>query len=144
MAKRILVPMDRTGTAESVLSVVGDLARSSGGTVRLLHVAPVPEERVADDGRVVAYVSQEMERIELNRLDYLRRAAECQLEDVPIESVVRFGSPVQEIVREAEAFGADLIAVATSRRSRLGRALGSVADSVFRKAGVPVLLLGAR
>lgn len=144
MAKRILVPMDRGGTAESVLSLVGDLARSSGGTVRLLHVAPLPKERVAADGHVVAFESQEMERIEWNRRDYLRKASECQLEGVPVESVVRFGGPVQEIVREAEAFGADLIAVATSRRSWLGRALGGVAERVFQKSAVPVLLLGSR
>ena len=69
MAKRILVPLDRSETSRSVLPVVADMARGSGGTVRLLHVAPIPTERVSDDGRVVAYVSQEMERIEYSRLD---------------------------------------------------------------------------
>jgi nucleotide-binding universal stress UspA family protein len=144
MAKRILVPVDRDELAESVLPLVGQLARQSGGTVRLLHVAPLPAARIADNGRVVAYESQEMERIEADRRDYLEKAAECALEGLPVEAVVRFGDPVTEIIREAEAFGADLVALGTARRSWLARALGSVADRVFRKSGTRVLLLGAR
>ena len=143
MAKRILVPLDRSDTARSVLPVVADMARGSGGTVRLLHVAPVPTERVGDHGRVVSYVNQEMERIEGSRLDYLREA-EAGLEGVAVESVVRFGDPAEEIVREAEAFDADLIAVTTEDRGWLGHVFGSVADRVFHKADVPVLMLGAK
>jgi nucleotide-binding universal stress UspA family protein len=143
MAKRILVPLDRSDTARSVLPVVADMARGSGGTVRLLHVAPVPTQRIGDHGRVVSYVNQEMERIEGNRLDYLREA-EAGLEGVPVESVVRFGDPAEEIVREADAFDADLIAVTTEDRGWLGHVFGSVADRVFHKADVPVLMLGKK
>jgi nucleotide-binding universal stress UspA family protein len=143
MAKRILVPLDRTERSMSVLPVIGGAARASGATVRLLHVAPVPRERVTDGGRVVAYASQEMERVELSRLDYLKEA-EARLEGVPVESVVRFGDPVEEILREAEAFGADLIAVTAESRGWLDHLRGSVGDRVFHKAGVPVLLLGSR
>jgi nucleotide-binding universal stress UspA family protein len=58
-----------------------------------------------------------------------------------VECGVRFGDPVQEILLEAEAFGADLIAVATAGRSGLGRTvLGSVAEQVFRKARLSVVL----
>jgi len=54
---------------------------------------------------------------------------------------VRFGEPLDEILREAEAFDADLIAVSTVGRSGLGRTiLGSVAEQVVRKAAAPVLL----
>jgi len=78
MAKRILVPLDRSEHAEAVLPVVADIARSSGATVRLLNVAGIPEQKLGDYGRVVAYESQEMERITFSRLygtvaDALRR-----------------------------------------------------------------------
>lgn len=143
MPKRILVPLDRSEAAHGVLPLVGDLARSNGATVRLLHIAPIPEQRVAADGRVIAYASQEMERIQFKWLDYFK-AAEAQLEGVPVESVVRFGNPVEEIVGGAEAYGADLIAVSTPSRSGLRRVLGGVADKVFHKSHVPVMLLGTR
>lgn len=143
MAKRILVPLGRSDDARSVLPFVADMARSSGATVRLVHVAPVPTERRADDGRIVSYVSQEMERIEAARRDDLK-LAEAELEGVPVESVIRFGRPTQEILREADAFGADLIAVTAERRGWLRRALAGVVRQLFRQSDVPVLLLAAR
>jgi nucleotide-binding universal stress UspA family protein len=140
MAKRILVPLDESPAAEAVLPLVADTARGAGATVRLLHVSPVPGPIVAKDGRVVAYADQEMARLEADGLDYLH-TAEARLDGVPVDSVVRFGEPAEEILREAEAFGADLIAVTTAGRSGIGRvALGSVAETVFRKAPVAVVL----
>jgi nucleotide-binding universal stress UspA family protein len=63
---------------------------------------------------------------------------------VPVESAIRFGTPADEILREAEDFGADLIAVTTGCRSVLRRAImGSVAEEVVQRATIPVLLLSA-
>jgi nucleotide-binding universal stress UspA family protein len=140
MAKRILVPLDQSLMAEAVIPLVADAARGGGATLRLLHVAPVPRPLTSKDGRMIAYADQEMARLESEALDYLR-IVEARLDGVPVECVVRFGEPLAEILREVEAFGADLIAVTTAGRSGIGRvALGSVAEQVFRKAEVPVVL----
>ena len=143
MAKRILVPLDRSEHAEAVLPIVADLARSSGASVRLMHVARFPERRYGDYGCVVTYESQEVERITFSRLDYLREA-EARLEGVPVESVVRFGDPADEIAHEAEVFGADLVAVTDPRRGWFSRLFGSVADALRRKSAVPLLVLTER
>jgi nucleotide-binding universal stress UspA family protein len=141
MAKRILVPLDQSEVAESVVPVVADAARGGQATVRLLHVAPVADNRVDQDGRVVAYADQEMERLRGEALDYLH-AVEAQFTETPVECVVRFGDPVSEILTEAEAFGADLIAVSTAGRSGLSRALfGSVAEQIMRRAEPSVVLM---
>jgi nucleotide-binding universal stress UspA family protein len=141
MAKRILVPLDQSPAAEAIVPLVAAAARGGGATVRLLHVAPVPQSRMGDKGRVVAFADQEMARLEAEGLDYLR-TVEVQFDGVDIECVVRFGDPVTEILREAEAFGADLIAVTTQGSSALGRImLGSVAEQVVRRAAPPVLLV---
>src|SRR2546425_7885067 len=71
MAKRILVPLDRTSTSEAVLPFVSDLAHGAGSTVRLLRVEPVPNNVVSDSGRVVAYTDQEMARLEAEGLAHL-------------------------------------------------------------------------
>ena len=142
MVKRILVPLDQSPLAESVVGVIADTARGAhGSTVRLLHVALVPKNQVDADGRVVAYADQETDRLRNEALDYLGKI-EQTFDGVPVERVVRFGEPVEEILREAEAFGADLIAVSTTGRSGISRALlGSVAERVLRKAEVLVMLL---
>ena len=143
MAKRILVPLDEAVQAESMVEAVGALARSTGATVRLLHVAPVADVVVDEDGHVLAYSDQETERLEAEALDFLH-AASIGLEGLPVECAVRFGDPVAQIVEDAEAWNADLIAMATRGRGSIGRALlGSVAEHVFRKAPTAVTLYRA-
>ena len=141
MMKRILVPLDGHEGSEAIVPVVAAMAAESGARVRLLRVAPVPEMVVGPYGRTVAYVDQEMARVTGAELDDLARI-EAQFVGVPVESVVRFGKPLEEILLEAEAFEADLIALAAPRRSRVRevRAAG-VADRVARRARVPALVL---
>lgn len=141
MAKRILVPVDLDDRAEAVVPYVAEAARHSGATVRLLHVAPVPVEQRGEYGRVVVYADQEMARITAEATDHLR-AVEMELTGVPVEIVVRFGDTAEEILAEAEAFEADLIALTAPRVNRLRWAIsGGVAERVFRDSPTPVLLL---
>ncbi len=90
MAKRILVPLDHETEYEVILPLVGDLARGSGATVRLLHVAPVPENVVTTQGRVVSYSDQEMSRLEHEWLASLQ-VSEPLFVGVTVERTVRFG-----------------------------------------------------
>ena len=138
------MPLDQSALAESVIPVVADAARGGAATVRLLHVAPEPDNRVDPEGRVVAYADQESARLEAEAQDYLRTAG-LPLAGVAVEYAVRFGEPAKEILLEAEAFDADLIAVTTAGRSGLSRTvLGSVAEQVFKKSDVPVMLYHPR
>ena len=140
MTKRILLAADYSPRADAVAAVVADTARGAHATVRLLHVTPPPSEVQDSQGRVVVYADQETESLQSQGLDYLRSLA--MHFDVPVESVIRFGDPVTEILAEADAFGADLIVVGTAGRSGIGRMLlGSVAERVFARADVPVMLL---
>jgi nucleotide-binding universal stress UspA family protein len=139
MAKRILAPISAAERGEGIVPIVSALAQGAGSTVRLLRVFPLPEHVVDSDGRVVAYSDQEMARLTSMGEDDLGRV-EAQLAGVPVESVVRFGEPVQEILLEAEAFDADLIALGATPRSRLSAALvPGVAERVARKSAVPTL-----
>lgn len=141
MAKRILAPLDDRERSEAIVPVLGALARDFGATVRLLRVLPVPELVVGSDGRILAYVDQETARLTAGGTEDLRRIA-AQLDGVAVESVVRFGEPVNEILLEAEAFDADLIALASPGGGRLRRAVvPGIADRVAARAPVSTLLL---
>jgi nucleotide-binding universal stress UspA family protein len=143
MAKRILLPLDEAVPAESMVEAVAALARGTGAVVRLLNVAPRPDNVLDEDGRVLAYSDQETARFEAAALDYLR-TVEVAFDGVPVECAVRFGDPVTQILEEAEAWSANLIALATRGRSAIGRALlGSVGEQVFRKASTAVTLYRA-
>ena len=108
MAKRILTPIDGCEESTAIVPVVAALARGAGSTVRLLRVYPVPERVMGPHGRTIAYVDQEMARLTALGLDELAHV-EAELEGIPVERVVRFGEPSEEIRLEAEAFNADLI-----------------------------------
>jgi len=158
MAKRILVPVGDNERAEAIVPVVAALAREGGGTVRLLSVQPAQRTRfdhslrelpvyAYDIGvtldvqpRALAYAHAREERVESETLDRLREL-EPLLDGVAVERRVRFGDVVEEIVREAEAFDADLIAVTDRRRPWWRPALSRLTDRVRSRARVPVLAL---
>jgi nucleotide-binding universal stress UspA family protein len=136
-----LMPVDRSSRADAVAAIVADTARGAHAIVRLLHVAPDPAAVQDAKGCVVAFADQEMESLKCEGLDSLR-PLEVYFSGLPVESVVRFGDPAAEILEEASAFGADLIVVGTGGRSGIGRVLlGSVAERVFAKATVAVMLV---
>ena len=142
MAKRILVPLDGRESSEAAAALAADLARSSGGSVRLLQVYPVPESRMGAFGRVIAYADQEMARLTGEGRDYLE-SVEARFGPIAAEPVVRFGDPEREILTEAEAFDADVIVATTTRRtgwlSRLRR--GGIGERLLHDSPVPVVLV---
>jgi nucleotide-binding universal stress UspA family protein len=137
--KRILVPLSGAVVDETVLSVVTPTASRLGATVRLLHVAPLPHNLVNASGRVVMYADQEMERLGVEWAGYLAEVAAI-LQDVATERVVRFGDVTHEIVADAKAWGAELIAMTSAgKRSRWLGGRRTVA-AVSRRVRIPILL----
>jgi nucleotide-binding universal stress UspA family protein len=144
MAKRILVPLGAGIEADAIVPLVGAIARASGATVRLLHVSPIPKARLGAPGQLAATAPQLMEQIGERAGADLRATGESMLHGVSVETAVRFGDFVEEILVEADAFDADLIAVAGGPAGRLERFLApAAADRVLARSPVPVLLLGA-
>lgn len=141
--KRILVPLDGRERAEAVVPLVAALARDTGATVRLLRIFALPSEVMGTHGRMVASVDQEMARLEGRALaDFA--PAELELAGLPVETVVRYGEPAEEIAREAEAFGADLIALSAARRGRLRMALApGMAHRLQSRTDTPTVVLYA-
>jgi nucleotide-binding universal stress UspA family protein len=141
MAKRILVPIDHKTPVAALLDLVGDAVRGGSVTVRLLHVAPVPDNVLGVDGHIVAYADQEGARLEAEARDRLR-VIELHIGG-DIDSAVRFGEdPAKEILAEADDFDADLIAMASSFRTGVSRLfLGSVAEQVAHAAPISVAIV---
>jgi nucleotide-binding universal stress UspA family protein len=140
MAKRILVPLDASEHADTVLPLVAHLARGAGATVRLLHVTPYARTRVAADNRVIRYAHQQEER-DAREAELWLRELTSLLDGIAVEQRVRVGDPGEEILREAGAFGADAIVLRAARWGWGRRTLGRIARRVRARAEAPVLLL---
>ena len=146
MITRILVPTDGSKAARKSVEYAVELARQTGATIVLLSVvdksAYVPQ---AIRGALPSRVAEPIE-------DYLTHAAESYLEEakeicieggVPSKRVIRFGHPVEGIIKEAQKSKADLILIGSHGRSALKAAvLGSVAFGVISKeSATPVLVI---
>ena len=138
----ILVPLDGSKGSESALDTAACLARAYDATLRLVRVVAPVEAVTSDDGRqTIAFSDQETDRVEFETRTYLNQVAR-RLPGVKVESAVRFGDPVERIVDEAEACGADLIALAGRRRGALARMFrGSFVARLRRATRIPTLVV---
>ena len=147
---RIVVPLDGSAFAETVLPHVVSLAQRYGARVTLVRAYGLPASVTAatiasampGTGPVVdptPYIEAEEGEAE----SYLEGACE-RLRALGIESDCHdeSGSAGEEIVELAQEIGADLIAMATHARGGLGRIFGGgVSDYVVQHAPCPVLLV---
>jgi nucleotide-binding universal stress UspA family protein len=129
---RILVPLDGSAAAELSLEPALALAAARQVSVMLVQVVSPAQE----EGRTLQELKHEAQ-------GYLTRVAD-RLDRRGIlvdQRVVARRSPAAAIAETAERWGADLIALTTRDRGEGERLLlGSVADTLVRRARVPVLV----
>ena len=139
MFHRILIPVDGSPTSTKALVAGLQLARESGGRVRLLHFL--------DDMPYLTGFEYSGELIRQTRshaeasLKEAMAVAESAGVPADLRLVEGLGQRLGEVVaQEARAFEADLVVVGTHGRRGVGRVLlGSGAEEVLRMAPVPVL-----
>ena len=139
--KKILVGLDGSPLAETILPFAEMLAQRTGARVTLLHVVPAAEDAApkGEHAAVDQLIRASMQRAEAYLSEQRRRFAATGL-GASIE--VASGHGARAIVESAERGGYDLIALATHGRSGVDRwSHGSVADQVLHATKVPLLLV---
>ncbi len=144
VVKKILVPLDGSDLAMSILPVVEEFAKTMGASLVLYHsvapLAPYPGFEAVG----APALSETIEEMQRQAKEILARTAkEVKSRGVEATTVVSLGTAVDGVLSAARELNVDLIALATHGRSGLGRVvLGSVADSVIRRsADVPCLVI---
>ena len=141
MYKRVLIPVDGSEVAESILPFIQEIAGPLDLEVILLRVnRPIPP--MAIEG--TRYLTHEdVEALREEAAAYLRRlGTEMQDSGIRVQTRVRRGEPVREILAAAREEAADMIAMTTHGRTGPARLLwGSVAEGVLRHTSTPVFLL---
>ncbi len=141
MYQRVLVPLDGSPIAETILPFIEQIAGPLDMEIMLLRVVPLGALDVVAMAREVP--AGEPIAKELEAQAYLEPLVEgLKGKAVRAGGRVRIGDPATEIVAAAREIRADLIAMTTHGRSGLGRLLfGSVAEAVLRTSPIPVFLL---
>lgn len=163
--QRILVPLDGSELAASVLPHVRTLAMCTGAEIVLLRVVghvtdpaiggdvdlmlaglstpakSVPVAPVIPDGDSADQT--ESAHLQATAREYLSATADSLSHSgLRVHALVQIGHPAETILDMARTVRADVIAMATHGRGGLRRFLtGSVADRVLQHASVPVLLV---
>lgn len=165
MFDRLLVPLDGSDLAETVLPHVAELGQSCAAKIILLRVIAPPSDGTRAlfeslrldmpiaprpelvEGRTAVqhpiYREQEMASLTAAAKQSLTRAKErLSQEGVDARVEVLFGRPAEKIIEYAQGEQVDLIAMVTHGRSGFRRRVfGSVAEKVLRTTALPVLLV---
>ncbi len=144
MYKKILVPLDGTTLAETVLPYAEDLAKTEDAEIILLTVPNIPRADVFVRNVTMASVMENIQRdAEAAAAKYVNDKAEGLKEDhVKVSVMVQEGPVPDAIIQVAEAAHVDMIAMATHGRTGFQRWLmGSVADQIVHGTHIPVMLI---
>jgi nucleotide-binding universal stress UspA family protein len=140
MYRRILVAVENSAADKTILGHVADLARLTGASLLLVHVADGWAARNFDQLKL-----RESEEMKTDR-DYLDRLrGELEARGLTVDTRLAMGDPATELVKVSQEQGVDLIAMSThGHRFVKDVLLGATADKVRHLVKVPVLLLRAQ
>ncbi len=141
----ILVPLDGSKRAETILPYVEELAVLRKSTVVFLQVIE-PSSTMVTPYDMVPYYDAEMAERWINEAKtYLAgKQGEFRVKGITTKGYVEQGPVVRTVLDVAEREGADLIAMASHGRTGLGRVFyGSVAAGILHQADRPLLLVRA-
>jgi nucleotide-binding universal stress UspA family protein len=137
MYRHILIPIEHSEADQTILDHVKPLAKLTGASLLLLHVA---DGWVARNYRGLNLA--ESEEMKDDRAYLEKRTAELRAEGFVVEHLLALGEPSDEIIKVAAAREVDLIAMSTHGHRFISDLLyGSTADKVRHLVEIPVLLL---
>lgn len=139
--RRVLVPLDGSRLAEGIIPFILDIAGPLDMDIVLLRVVSpvVPQMGDATSQIIRDHMAARMAEAR----DYLAAiAADLLGRGIHVQTRVRGGAPMTEILAAAREVSVDLIAMSTHGRSGFSRLLfGSVAEAVLRQGEFPVFLM---
>ncbi|MCO5182056.1 MAG: universal stress protein [Anaerolineae bacterium] len=150
MYKTILVPLDGSKLAESILPHVEELARLFGSTVVLLEVLELPHLVGLPKGDIYDALPQMTPAEVSYHVAEVRRyldetAAQLAEKGIDARSLVEYGPVVVTIMRAARQEQAGLIAMASHGRGGMADVYyGSVAAGVLQRIDRPLLIVRAQ
>jgi universal stress protein A len=138
----ILVPIDFSGYSKKALRYALQLARQFRASLRLIYVVE-PTIYPADLGFGQVVLPEVEDGLYQRGVEELKLLVDEEVSGKAVaSSVVRTGKPHQEILLEADEWGADLIVVASHGHTGVEQILfGSTAMRIVRLAKCPVLTI---
>ena len=137
MYHRILVAIEHSKADAAILEHIEKLARLTGASLLLVHVADGFAARHFDELNL-----RESEEMKDDRAYLTARCEELRRAGLTVDTVLAMGDPSTELIRIAKQEKVDLIAMSTHGHRFLSDVIhGTTVDRLRHKVFVPVLLL---
>ena len=141
MYKTILVPLDGSKCAESILPHVESLAKAFGSDVILLRVVDNAPASVTTTAAQIR--KEDFESDQETTESYLgEKSDELRKKGLNVRTLILYGAAVKSIIEAAGEQKVDLITMGRHGRSGISQAFyGSVAAGVLNRVDRPLLLI---
>lgn len=139
MFQKILVPLDGSDHSLRALKISIQISKEFNGEITLIHVY----SEVWPYGMFATSIEQCIEAARKAGADILADGKKkARTERVEVETLLKEGHPVEEILKTAKKGDFDLIVMGARGISRIrGILIGSVSDGVTRHAPCPVFVV---
>jgi manganese transport protein len=133
--KHIGVALEHTDGDAKIISAAITIAKSHNASITLVHVVDTPG--------VTVYGNENESLHSANDQAYLERLAEEIAErDFQVNTDLRFGQPVEELVKSVKANGFDLLVLGSHGHRLMGDIIyGETVDSVRHAIDIPVFVV---
>ena len=132
----ILCPVDFSDASRKAVRYAHEFAVNMNASMFLIHVIDIPVETLVSNMQL----EEELEKSAQANLNTLKN--ELLAEGLAVESSFEIGNPADVILEKAAKLDVNLIIMGSHGKKGLSRLiLGSIAESVVRKADCPVLIV---
>ncbi|MFH1060876.1 MAG: universal stress protein [Pseudomonadota bacterium] len=142
--KHIVVASDFSEGADLAFTTALELTRLGRARLSVVHVIPplVAPSPLLDDMMVTEVNLRLRENLNDTSLEELQRRYQGRAAGVAVETLVREGDPVREVINLVKESSADLLVVGSTGLSGLAEAFfGSVAAKAVRRAPCSVMVV---
>jgi|SRR4051794_30102403 len=142
--KTILVPIDFSETSSHALEYAAAVAQAFGANVTVSHSYVVPVHAASEGQGEISASELAVQVAEKAQRDLDAAVATQKERGVSCTGILTEGTACEEVARLARELLPDLIVVgAHERHTSLRAPLGSMAETLLRRASIPVLTVHA-
>ena len=143
MFKKIYVPLDNTDISDKVLVEAIDLAKATGGELRIGHVVNLEQVTFGIEMVGVAELKDALINIGKTLIDQVKARLDKEGVKAEVKLIENYGSDIASlIVEDAQDFGADLFILGSHHLGSFSDFItGGIAEDLAHDTDIPILLI---
>ena len=136
--KNVLVATDFSVMADKAFSTAAALSAQLGATLHIVHIVQIHPTSMPESGNL--NIDELEAKEEELAAENMKKYTDSLAADAKVTTSIVHGNPTSTVISQIKEKEADIVVMGTHGRTGLSRLImGSVAESVMKAAGVPVV-----